>query len=119
MCEVGFGGDTCAVWNEEMRTSRKSRTCDGCGGAIRKGERYLSHSSLFNGSWSRAAMCEPCRELRAAFGAAHPRALIPNPIGLQEVLEECLEDDGDPRWVDAIEAMKARRSSREAGVSHA
>lgn len=114
MCEVGFDGDVCAVWREKAVRARKAHRCDGCAGSIVPGEPYLSHDSLFDGSWSFGRLCWACWLTREQFVDAHPGTLIPNPEGLFDIIEGCVWDDGgESVWTPLLEAMRERKRLAE------
>lgn len=112
MCDVGFDGERCGVWDESLRTARKEHQCGGCEGAILPGQKYVAHRSLYDGYWSGAALCVPCRDARKAFVESH-KGLIPHPDALRDTLVECIDWDEESaaRWQPVIDAMDARRAA--------
>lgn len=60
MCTLD-NDDPCSVWREEVRTARKSNTCDAF---IPPGDDYLSHFDVYDGSATSEAMCATCWVVR-------------------------------------------------------
>lgn len=111
MCSSGLSGDACEIWNEWVPRARKPYTCDGCGGPIAPGDRYLKHQSRFEGDWSSARMCLSCWYAREEFVGAHRGSLIPHPRMLADVISDCISDgdeDSETRWAPMLAAMRAR-----------
>lgn len=108
MCSLD--GDACQVWREEPRRARVAHHCDGCGCTIAAGEAYLAHTSLFDGCWSREAMCFGCWCAREQYREAHPRSLVPAPSNLESELENCADygDDGED-WSALLKSLKSWR----------
>lgn len=118
MCSFG-DLDPATIWEEEpaimSRATYKGRLheCDGCGLVIKRGDPYLRHSNLYEGSWTREKMCFWCWWTRKVFADAHEGMLF-QPSALWETLQECIgenDDDEDPwRWYFATLKRRFRMS---------
>lgn len=53
----------CDVYNEIGRKARKEHECCACHETIRKGERYVVISSLFDGKWATDKQCLRCNTM--------------------------------------------------------
>ena len=62
MCVYDY--DTYEVSHAQVRTARKTWTCQECGRLIASGERYEHHSGLYDGRWDRNITCAHCVEGR-------------------------------------------------------
>ena len=119
MCEVHFD-DYCDVWNETAHRSRKYRRCGCCGGRIRPGSIYVGHFSVFDGSSSRADICQACWFIREEFNQAHRVTLFPTTV--RECLEECIvseEDEGESaaRWRYLLKVLKRRQACARSALA--
>jgi hypothetical protein len=65
-CGVCIGGDTgdyCAVSQTKIVTARKPHQCEECNITIKRGQQYERISQLYEGEWSRMAVCLLCSEI--------------------------------------------------------
>jgi hypothetical protein len=58
-----------AVWDEDVRRSRKDRCCSACHETIKRGDLYHSTRSLFDGSWTTIARCARCEAMYRFLGS--------------------------------------------------
>lgn len=65
-CGVCIGGDTgeyCTFSDSKFVTARKPHKCDECGATIPAGVKYERISQLYDGEFSRMAVCLLCSEI--------------------------------------------------------
>lgn len=109
MCYVDL--EPCEVWDERERKACKSHKCNCCGGAIRPGEMYLVHFSVFEGLPNSEKMCGPCRDDRKEFADAHDGTLC-QPHHLWEMVSGCIGEGFDEGDDEKWKAMLARIDDR-------
>jgi hypothetical protein len=106
------------VFNDVVRTSRKTRRCDECYRDIVRGEAYHAISGLWDGSWSFYSVCMFCEALRDVI----QRGDLDNCVAFGQMRLE-LEDwdlgEEDEAMMDAmfpfrIEERETRRKRLEA-----
>jgi hypothetical protein len=93
------------VSTQIIRKSQKLRTCPECGHAIQIGEKYLTYSTLADGSWYRGFNCLTCMEVAEWLNFIED-AYCFAASGLYEELENsgCIERD---RETGKLESMRA------------
>lgn len=79
------------LWVEKARKARKEHRCDVCLAFVENGERYVVHTSTYDGSVFSEKICLACDEKRERFETAHDISLSPE--GYWEFLNECIEED--------------------------
>src|SRR5882757_2128851 len=113
MCDIEFD-ETCPVFEEEasiMSTDTykgRPHLCSSCGVPIRRGDVYMRHSDLFEGSWSRERMCFLCWWSREKFCDEHRVTFAPSM--LEQLLRECIIDNSDRKdpWRGDLAALLKR-----------
>lgn len=112
MCDLDL--ESCSVFDETViKAARKDHTCDCCGGSIKKGESYLKHFSVFDGSVTWEKQCNACTAMVSEFTKAHKQHS--NPSYMPQLLRDCIElergeDDAvAEKWKSELRAMAARR----------
>ena len=106
MCDINL--DPCDVWRESHRKARKEHVCSCCRRAIRPGETYLVHFSVFEGDARTQKCCAECDRDRDVFAEAHGGTLSePSYFGV--LLGECIGegDDNDERWRPMLSRIRA------------
>lgn len=109
MCDLYDGdGDRCVIWDERQRTARKEHRCGTCGTTIKPGEKYVHHSSMFDGYWSRDQSCLKCNVARQRFGDEHH--LTPAPSGFADALSDCIDEGPESarKWRPTLRAIHRR-----------
>lgn len=104
MC--GLDLDPCTLWEEKPVTARAWHLCDGCGCLIEPGQPYLRHANLFEGEFSREAMCFACWFIREEFAEAHHQTFAPS--ALYDTLLDCGAGDPDSEWRTHLAVMMRR-----------
>lgn len=89
--------ERCSVFDETERKSRKAHTCDECRKPIPVATKYMRIKSLFDGSWSTAAIHLECWRAREEldFGICKNRLVIvegPDGQGIIADLKEHAEE---------------------------
>jgi len=111
MCIVSI--DDCEpfeFFTEVTRKARKAHICSACGGPIRKGSKYVVHSSKFDGELESSKCCHECDCCRGEF-ATHHEGIMPTPSNLKDMLIECVHDTDDPKkWKDMLAEMDRRKT---------
>lgn len=108
MCDIEYDDDY-TLWREEDRRARKPHQCAECRRAIQPGALYLSHFSIHSGGRISGAICEECRDDRAAFAGEH-EGITPSLGELLWMLEECIvsDDEAGARWRPMLERLRNR-----------
>jgi hypothetical protein len=118
MCQVD--GEYAKVWRDLDRVARKEHRCTVCQFRIPRGAQYRVVESLYDGSWSRAAMCFACLCTQTLFGDAHH--FYPWPDSLDEYLESCIDQEGGEKARDRqtrlwrVLLAQLRRRRRDARI---
>lgn len=110
-----------------VKKARKSHWCACCTRAIAKGESYIKHFSVFDGSTTSEKCCTQCHNDRVEF-ANHLGHMMSAPSYFPEMLQECVSehfiDDDEPlppkygpmtkheeqdlRWREMLNELNAR-----------
>lgn len=106
MCYIDL--EPCEVWNEAARKARKEHKCACCERTIRKGETYLVHFSVFEGDATSEKMCDECDTDRVTFGDNHG-GVRGSPGYFKVMLADCIAEDGEERWKEMMDSIKARK----------
>lgn len=96
---------------QTIQKARKDYRCLECGGIIRKGERYVSHSGKWDGEICRFRVCVECEELREEIHTAtecRSDELIP--FG---GLRDSIADYSFPEWLDRFNEIRESRGSTD------
>lgn len=60
---VDNDGECADIWEEDIRRSRKDRKCDACSEMIKRGDKYCSTRSLYDGRWNNIDRCARCETM--------------------------------------------------------
>ncbi len=90
MCEIETDG-VCEVWETTYRKAvRQTHVCCVCGSTIPKGDAYMRHFGVFEGSSFSEKACCVCGSLWSSFVAAHGGGYsVSYLVGM---LQECIAD---------------------------
>jgi hypothetical protein len=55
-----FDADPVDIWQQTRLRARKEHRCAACKETIRRGDLYVQHKSLFDGSWETVKRCLRC-----------------------------------------------------------
>jgi len=105
MCSLDI--EACPVWNERIRAARKEHVCDCCDRQIARGDVYLAHSHVFDGSASSEKMCAICTIVRDDFAAAH--GITPMPSDTIFQIHECIQGERSNAWRIHLAILLRRR----------
>jgi predicted RNA-binding Zn-ribbon protein involved in translation (DUF1610 family) len=118
MCEIDNDGEECTIWRNEFRRSRRARKCQSCSTPIAPGERYLNHFNVYDGSSHTESLCASCGEAAEEFRVAHG-AMPTTPMWIEDVLDDCADNDGGQKWRDMAKAIRDRRAkARSSEIQH-
>jgi len=116
MCVLDL--EPCEVWTETEHTARTPKKCDGCGGSMAAGDRYVKHFSKYDGLIASEYLCMPCKADRAEFADAH--GITPTPDGFWQILADCVSEDEDEEnnpWKPMLDRLRARnRAAKSQGA---
>jgi hypothetical protein len=114
VCSIDL--EPCEVWNERERTARKVHRCGSCGGAIRKGARYLCTFYVFEGTARAEKSCATCARVADRFADEH--GTKPTPESLRPMLDECIANEDEPlRWLPWLRDLKRMDKRRARGIA--
>lgn len=117
MCEIDL--EPADVFLDTSHKARKEHRCACCGGPIARGERYLRHFQVFEGTAISERCCAACAADREAFADADGHGFSA-PSYFPEMLSNCIFfDDGDVvvsvaeraannRWIAMRDGIRAR-----------
>ncbi len=121
MCTIEVHG-YCKVWEETRRKARKSHVCDSCYGPINKGDIYLRHFNVFEGTATSEKCCIACADDREIFYKAHGGVMF-QPSMFQHSIYECIGEDAEygeddelipSEWQPMLDRLIARKESTHA-----
>lgn len=93
----------CPVWEEEVRRARKEHRCDACGEIIRRGDRYGSTRSLYDGSWQTTCRCARCETMFSFLQSVMPSGeACHRSLDCGHEWSEIHRDVEPPEWVQAL-----------------
>ncbi len=110
MCDIDL--EPSDFWSERKAKARKQHRCDCCGGAIRPGDVYLRHFSVYDGVAVTEKECPACMEMGERFAKEHGQRSNPSYMG--QLLRDCLDSGEGDHWRADIDAMKARKEAARA-----
>jgi hypothetical protein len=115
MCVLEFD-EQAAVFTEKKVVAKKDHKCFCCRGAIKKGDSYVRHFSVFDRCPSAEKMCLSCFEMRTTFAKEH-NGQYASPSGMPDLLVECIDMEGvdseaGKRWQRELDAMDERKKLR-------
>lgn len=114
MCDIDYDdGEHCAMWEErKVGKAKKDHKCSCCGGAIAKGDSYVTHFSIFGNEPWHEKKCLPCDQIVQDFKKEHDgQSGIPSYI--PELLHHCIDEEGadseaGKKWQAALDEMTRR-----------